>query len=315
MCALPSTIDPATPTGGSARSLGDDQIRALKQFLVDVFGLPNNSAISAATFTIDTTGTITAILLSGQLIDAKYIDFDDTANAATEIWLKASRPVYRLIGTEASAKDWRIVEDAGNIVFQENTGTEAAPTWAARVLIGSTGNIKIYSGQANAVEFDHAATAERTWTFQDATDTVVGRATTDTLTNKTITTPTLVAESLASGSPAVTGRLYRENLVRAWAYVTYAGGVPTLQNDHNISGIVDNGVGDITFTIDLDLANTNFCCGGTASDNAVPDKDALVMESQVARVVGSVRMKIVDVGIEDVKDPLAMSFWVFGDSA
>ena len=47
-------------------------------------------------------------------------------------------------------------------------------------------NIQWQSGTAFIMTLDHAATAARTWTLQDATDTVVGLATSDTLTNKTI---------------------------------------------------------------------------------------------------------------------------------
>ena len=138
--ALPQTLNTSAPAGSAARSLGDDQIRALKQFLIDVLGLPNNLSITGAVFSIDTDGTISTISLSGTPIDAKYIDSDDITNSLSTFWFKGSNPYIRLIGSETNAKDWRWVEDAGNIVFDENTGTEATPVWTRRFVLASGGS-------------------------------------------------------------------------------------------------------------------------------------------------------------------------------
>lgn len=50
--------------------------------------------------------------------------------------------------------------------------------------------------------FTHANTADRTYTFQNSSDTIVGRATTDTLTNKTLTSPTLTAPAIGAATGA-----------------------------------------------------------------------------------------------------------------
>lgn len=60
---------------------------------------------------------------------------------------------------------------------------------------------------AFSVTFTSAPTAARTWTIQDATDTIVGRATTDTLTNKTLTDP-LVNAGTGSGSFVPEGKIH-----------------------------------------------------------------------------------------------------------
>ena len=53
------------------------------------------------------------------------------------------------------------------------------------------------------MELTGAPTSTRVWTIQDATDTFVGKATTDTLTNKTLTTPTVNSATLGGASTVV----------------------------------------------------------------------------------------------------------------
>ena len=48
--SLPATLNPTSPLGSDSPVSGDDEIRALKQYIVDVYAAPNNSAISGAAF-------------------------------------------------------------------------------------------------------------------------------------------------------------------------------------------------------------------------------------------------------------------------
>lgn len=57
--ALPQTIDPSSPAGTDSPALGDDQIRTMKQAMIDIFGLPSSpTAITAAATTISSDGNV-----------------------------------------------------------------------------------------------------------------------------------------------------------------------------------------------------------------------------------------------------------------
>ena len=129
----PATTDTPLPT----------QISQIGGWLEDLFGLPN------------ATNILGAILSLGTLTDGKV---------ATDTVVKASTPFKRLIGTEGSAKDFRLAESAGLILLQVNTATEAAPTW-----------VTVYSfnfGANFAAQFIHTLTANRLLTIPDFAGTL-----------------------------------------------------------------------------------------------------------------------------------------------
>lgn len=66
--------------------------------------------------------------------------------------VKKSLPAVRLIGTEVSARDCRVVEDAGSLKIQVNNGTEGVPSWSDKLVLNlSTGAISVATISASGV--------------------------------------------------------------------------------------------------------------------------------------------------------------------
>lgn len=103
---------------------------------------------------------------------------------------------------------------------------------------------------------------------------------------------------------------FHPSAAKAWGYADYASGVPTLRASYNISGIVDNGVGDIDFTISTDMSSGTFSSGGSADDTNL---------GRYAQTYNNANATYIRVIVTDAaaaaKDPAAVSAWAFGDQA
>lgn len=96
-----------------------------------------------------------------------------------------------------------------------------------------------------------------------------------------------------SGTPAA-NTLYKGNIVKGWLKFDGTGTI-AIADSWNVSGIVDNGVGDYTVTWDRDFANANYAVSITATGSAFG-----IIESGGNQATGSVRIKTVSDAGADV---------------
>jgi hypothetical protein len=117
------------------------------------------------------------------------------------------------------------------------------------------------SGTATFTIESPATSTNRTITIPDATTTLVGTDATQTLTNKTLTTPNIDSAQFATVSG--TAPLYA---CRAW--VNFDGtGVVAIRASGNVSSITDNGTGDYTVNFTTAMPDANYSINGNVQGN------------------------------------------------
>lgn len=99
-----------------------------------------------------------------------------------------------------------------------------------------------------------------------------------------------------------------EKIIKAWVSITYSSGIPTLNDNYNVSSITDNGVGDITIAWDTDFASANYAVVATAGKSPTGE----LIASQITVATGSVQLLIKDKN-GDATDPDFLHSIAIGD--
>ena len=110
------------------------------------------------------------------------INSGNSFNCIASQWQIINGPAASAVGLTALGPNAAGTVDAGSATLPFRYYY-----WAGSSGTPATNNFRFAGASAGGL---------RTWTFQDSSDTVVGRATTDTLTNKTLTSPVLNTATL-----------------------------------------------------------------------------------------------------------------------
>ena len=184
--------------------------------------------------------------------------------------------------SESGDEDPALLGQFGLAFSDVGAGTEDSYASIALRIAGAATAVESYrfrsTGSAR-VDFLHAGTTSRTMTIPTAADdTLCAIAATQTLTNKTLTSPTLntvagltmgtnigIGTAAVSGTPAA-NTLYGENVIKGWANVTGGAGA-ALSDSFNVSSITDGG-NEVTVTWDRDFANATYAAVACTFDAA-----------------------------------------------
>ena len=159
MCALPTSLAPTSPADSDSPAFGAQQIRNLKQYIIDVLGVPNAISVTAAPFSITASGILTIqqsplivpTVMQGPVsqilqLNSQYSTLDFQVNAsnvfsATATGFLVKQPFLEMAGISGATPIWGTQGSTNPLVLRIGGATN--------LLIGTASNM-YFPGQLQA---------------------------------------------------------------------------------------------------------------------------------------------------------------------
>jgi hypothetical protein len=188
-----ATTSIASQTGTGTKFVVDTS----PTLVTPVLGVATATSINKVAVTAPATGATLALANNSSLITSGGFSTTLTSTATTEVTLPTTGTLATLAGTETLTNKTLTTPTINGPTI---TATGQTPVIHG-ILLPATHTITFEGATDDAFETTLAVadpTADRTISLPDATDTLVGKATTDTLTNKTLTSPTINTATISN---------------------------------------------------------------------------------------------------------------------
>lgn len=266
--ALPGTLDSTSPAGSDNVSDGDNNIRAFKLYIVDVFGVPDGTAVSGAAFAITDTGAVSFVATTVDFADnTAFRDSQDNnvldiSDAALGVDVAAT--FSSTLEVTGAVDTGSTLDVTGATTLDSTLDVTGASELTGAVDTGSTLDV------TGATTLDSTLAVTGTSALTGAVDTgstldVTGDATFDA----DVTATDGVTIINAAPATPVGGTLYEDNIVKAWVKWTYSGGTPNVDDDFNVSSLTDTGTGQVGVNLAQNMSNTSYGSAGAGNESNI----------------------------------------------